>query len=137
MGVQSGSSFYHRVKHLYIAELIILIQKISSTTHPNVYVDCNWVAHYLARNDGNYIAKTIIFLSVLAQAGFNAFHVGDGKKRHNSKIASITRKLKKEISCIDIQKSRSMALAYSSELIKSLSNKRDGIKKNGTDWIIS
>ena len=102
MGIQSGASFYHHVKHLHIADLIILVQKLSSTTHPNVYVDCNWVAHYLAQNDGNHIAQTISFLSVLAQAGFNVYPVVDGKKRHGSKIASITRKLKKEISCIDI-----------------------------------
>ena len=79
MGIQSGSSFYHHVKYLHIAEVIVLIQKISSTPHPNVYVDCNWVAQYLARNDGNYVAKTVSFISVLAQSGFNVYPVVDGK----------------------------------------------------------
>ena len=119
MGVKGGCSFYYKVVNLNANELITVFRKISNSAVPVIYVDCNWVANYLGRTDGSYVRKTVDLLYVLAACGFMVAPVVDGYCQHESKVATATRKLERELDRIDVMKLCAQALSLTSQLKES------------------
>ena len=116
MGVSGGSSFLFRIENASISDVVGALRILKQTVTPVVYVDCNWVAHYLGKSNGCYVSKTVDTLYILAHAGFKVVPVVDGAKRHHSKVASITRNLERELNQIDVLKLCTKALSLNGKL---------------------
>ena len=105
MGITGGMTFYHSVKGIQMKELISIYHRISGSVNPTIYIDCNWVANYLGRQNRDYARKTVYVLSILSVLGFIVHPVIDGNIMHRSKQVSVgERSLCKELAMITAKK---------------------------------
>ena len=105
MGITGGMSFYHSIKDIQMKELLSISRGLSGTVNPTIYIDCNWVAYYLGRQNGDYVQKTVDVLSILSVLGFIVHPVIDGDIMHHSKQVSVgERLLCKELAFITVKK---------------------------------
>jgi len=117
MGITRGMSFYHSIKGIQMKELLSISRGLSGSVNPTIYIDCNWVANYLGRQNGDYVQKTVDVLSILSVLGFIVYPVIDGDTRHHSKQVSVgERSLRKELAIISAKKNRVKALALTDHL---------------------
>ena len=89
MGISGGGNFYHTVKGIELYDLMTISKKISGSQNPSIYIDCNWVAHFVGRTRGDYIQKTVDIFHILARVGFLVYPIVDGDIRHHSKQISV------------------------------------------------
>jgi len=107
MGITGGMSFYHSVKDLPMAKFLSICCEFSGSVNLTIYIDCNWVANYLRRVNGDYVRKTVDVFSILSILGFIVHPVIDGDERYHSKRLSVgERSLRKELAINTVQKNK-------------------------------
>ena len=116
--------FILKLKSKKLSQLVLAIRILSGSTSPVIYVDCNWVAHYLGRYNGLYMKKTVDAIYVLSHAGFKVVPVVDGTERHHSKVSTFTRRLERELDRVDVLKLWNRALSLSAQLKDNDSKKK-------------
>ena len=67
MGISGGGNFYHTVKGIELYDLMTISKKVSGSQNPSIYIDCNWVAHFVGRTRGEYIQTLLIFFISLQE----------------------------------------------------------------------
>ena len=55
MGIKGGAGLYFKIEKQKLSQLVLAIRTLSGSASPVIYVDCNWVAHYLGRYNGLYV----------------------------------------------------------------------------------
>ena len=55
MGISRGGNFHHTVKEIELYDLMTINKKVSGSKKPSIYIDCNWVAHFIGRTQDDYI----------------------------------------------------------------------------------
>ena len=118
MGIKGGMSYYYSIKNLQLTNVLSITRKESQSPNPNIFVDCNWVAHRLCYKQGDYMKKMVDLLSILSRAGFVVHPIVDGDTRHHSKLVSYgERTLGKETARVNVQSNRVKALALTAKIL--------------------